>query len=179
VLEHHGRIGFEALHVHDLPLAAAGVSLARKLGIPCILDLHENFPALLADSGNTKGLVKGFFFNTDAWRKYEAWAVANADRIIVVVDEAAERLRSAGAAADRITVVSNTPDPGRFRPDPQVKKTGPLRMIYAEDSGRIAASRPPSGHAGNTAQASRRGTGPCRKRLRPLPVRAPGPQPRP
>ncbi|MBN1893481.1 glycosyltransferase family 4 protein [bacterium] len=126
----HGRTGFDALHVHDLPLAAAGISLSREFGIPCILDLHENFPALLEDSGNTRGLVKGYFFNSGAWRRYESWAVRNADRIIVVVDEALVRLKTAGADPQRITVVSNTPDLERFRPDRRQKK-GPLRMIYA------------------------------------------------
>jgi len=126
----HGRIGFDAVHVHDLPLAEAGISLCRESGIPCVLDLHENFPALLQDSGNTRGLLKGYFFNMGAWQRYEYRAVRNADHVIVVVDEARDRLKSIGADAGRITVVSNTPDLERFRAERRAKE-GPLRMIYA------------------------------------------------
>ena len=44
----------DAIHVHDLPLARVGQKLARKSGIPFILDLHENYPAAIQTWGHNR-----------------------------------------------------------------------------------------------------------------------------
>ena len=38
---------FDAIHIHDLPLAQVGVEFKKKYNIPLIMDLHENWPAML------------------------------------------------------------------------------------------------------------------------------------
>ena len=44
---------FDAIHIHDLPLAKVGYEFSRKEGIPFTLDLHENWPSLLNISTHT------------------------------------------------------------------------------------------------------------------------------
>src|SRR5919106_6325602 len=42
--------GLEALIVRDLPLALAGVAVGRRHAIPVLLDMAENYPAMLRDA---------------------------------------------------------------------------------------------------------------------------------
>ena len=99
----------EALHVHDLPLVGTALEIAASRGLPLVADLHENYPAAkqLWSEGSRDPLV---WFGDDPrrWERYERRVLPLADQVITVVDEAAERLVSAGTvSAERMTVVSN------------------------------------------------------------------------
>ena len=37
----------EVLHIHDLPLVATGLFIAKQHKLPLIYDMHENYPAAL------------------------------------------------------------------------------------------------------------------------------------
>ena len=105
----------EVLHVHDLPLLATAQSVAEEFGIPVVVDLHENYPAILevaqqASIGRTPSLgklVSRFAVSIADWRAYERRAVPKADQVIVVVDEARDRLVDLGVPRERTTVVGN------------------------------------------------------------------------
>ena len=99
----------EALHVHDLPLVGTALEIAASRGLPLVADLHENYPAAkqLWSEGSRDPLI---WFGDDhrRWERYERRVLPQADQVITVVDEAAERLVSAGTvSAERMTVVSN------------------------------------------------------------------------
>ncbi len=98
----------DAIHVHDLPLARVGRSLAQKFQIPLILDLHENYPAAIRVWGHDRKWPGTYFYARAAWEKYELTMANTAARVIVVVEEARTRLIQAGVAAKKIVVVSNT-----------------------------------------------------------------------
>ena len=106
----------EAIHTHDLPLARVGYMISQKWQIPWILDLHENFPAMLDATGLTKKRWGGFFFSKKLWQNHESWAVAKADRVILVVEEAMERFRRLGIYSEKFTIISNTPRTELFQP---------------------------------------------------------------
>lgn len=105
----------EALHVHDLPLLGAALMVARQMGIPVVADLHEDYPQMLADAlRNPKGegfsaiwLVQRLVVSIEKWRRYETQAVPQANVVIVVIEEARDRLIRLGVAAERLRVVSN------------------------------------------------------------------------
>ncbi|MEZ4696660.1 MAG: glycosyltransferase family 4 protein [Rhodothermales bacterium] len=109
--------GLDALHVHDLPLAATCKSVADRFGIPLILDLHENYPEGLDTwfRWRKSRLVRfknRLFFNYDRWSDYEKWALENADQVVVVVQEMqAHLIRKHTVPADKFVVVSNAVDP--------------------------------------------------------------------
>lgn len=121
---------FDALHVHDLPLASVGYALSREGGIRFTLDLHENWPALLDIATHTQTFLGKLLSSGQQWRRYEKRFVALADQVIVVVDEARERLIALGADPARVHVVSNTVDPGHFNFSPGEKDPGTVTMIY-------------------------------------------------
>lgn len=125
------KLSFDAVHVHDLPLAKVGYEFAQKHDIKFTLDLHENWPALLDIAPHTKSLLGRFLSNTSQWKRYELKYCNLADNIIVVVNEAKERLASLGINSNKITVVSNTLNTKQFdltdeKPDPNL-----TTLLYA------------------------------------------------
>ncbi len=122
---------FDAIHIHDLPLAKVGLEFGRKFGIPCTLDLHENWPALLKISTHTKTPL-GKLLSSDAqWEKYEIRSCAEADHVIVVVEEAKERLEKLGIDTDKIKIVSNTLNFHHFTPPLEQLDLKITTLLYA------------------------------------------------
>ena len=125
---------FDAIHVHDLPLASVGLEASRRYGARFVLDLHEIWPALLQVSAHTHTLAGRLLSSDRQWRGYERRMVAQADRVVVVVEESKTRLIGFGLAPDKIEVVSNTLNINTFDLDdacPEAPEKGePLRMLY-------------------------------------------------
>ena len=99
---------FDVIHIHDLPLAKVGAELKDKFGVKLVLDLHENWPALLRVATHTNTFLGKLLSPNFLWVKYEKIILKSADRIIVVVDEAKERLKNLGIDYSKVEVVSNT-----------------------------------------------------------------------
>jgi glycosyltransferase involved in cell wall biosynthesis len=97
--------------VRDLPLAITAVFAARALRIPVILDLAENYPAMLRDMWRLASFRPSNVFVRNPWiaEWVERYALARVDHTIVVVEESASRLVRQGIDRSRISVVSNTP----------------------------------------------------------------------
>jgi glycosyltransferase involved in cell wall biosynthesis len=97
----------DALHVHDLPFAPTVLEAGRRLGIPVVVDLHENYPAALAGWKSPDGTERLF-------RVYERYPGVELDvareafRTITVVEEGLGRFRIAGISEEKLVVVSNT-----------------------------------------------------------------------
>lgn len=116
-------INADALHVHDLPLLGPALVAATNLQIPLVVDLHENYPAMLDDAQKSPmhritslgSLVSRLSVSVSRWQDYERSTVPQAQRVIVVVDEARERLVQLGVPRENISVVGNyaTLDPVR------------------------------------------------------------------
>lgn len=102
------KYNFDTIHIHDLPLAKIGFEISRQSNIPFILDLHENWPAYLRVSAHTNSMLGKLVSNNAQWEKYELKYCKLATVVIVVVDEAKERLASLGIKKENIRVVSNT-----------------------------------------------------------------------
>lgn len=135
----HCRI--EALHVHDLPLLGPALAVAKRRGIPVVADLHENYPAMLEQSyaaplrqlTSAGSLAIRLTLSVSKWRSYERRAIADADHVITVVDEARDRLVAIGVPASKIHVVGNyasQDELGRMLP-PLPAGTGLFRLVYA------------------------------------------------
>lgn len=114
------------IHVHDLPWAYLGYRVAKKFGVPFIIDFHENYPAAIQiwrqkwfeDGTSVKRLfknviIKPLFFNLKKWREYEIDMIKQSDAFIVVVDEALERFPD--YLKNKAVIVSNTEDPSEWR----------------------------------------------------------------
>ncbi|APD06004.1 1,2-diacylglycerol 3-alpha-glucosyltransferase [Flavobacteriaceae bacterium UJ101] len=99
---------FEVLHIHDLPLARVGYEVAKKIKAKWVLDLHENWAGLLSVSEHTKTFLGRILSSNSEWEAYETRYCNVADQIIVVVEEAKDRLVKKGIFKYKIAVVSNT-----------------------------------------------------------------------
>ena len=87
---------FDALHVHDLPLAKTALQLKEKNpSLKVILDFHENYPEALKvwfmwKKNPIIRFKNNLFFGFNKWLKYEKKMAQSADKVIVVVEEMAE-----------------------------------------------------------------------------------------
>jgi len=100
----------DAVHVHDLPLARIGYEIGTTYNIPFVLDLHENYPALLSVSKHTNTFLGKILSSNLQWQKYEKNYVEKADEVIVVIDEARDRLLPFRSGKSQPVVVMNTLD---------------------------------------------------------------------
>src|SRR5713226_6635005 len=106
----------DLLIARDLPLALAAVAAGRWYGIPVILDMAENYPAMLRDAWrfDSFSLSNIVLRNPHFARAVESIAVATVDHLVVVIDEAKERLVRRGVKPEKISIVSNTPKANGF-----------------------------------------------------------------
>jgi len=93
--------------VRDLPLVVAAWIAARKMGIPIIYDMAENYPAMWQNFPST---VK----RPAIASVLERVAVRLVDHVFVVVEESKQRLLRKGIEKEKVSVVSNTPEIGVF-----------------------------------------------------------------
>ena len=126
-------IGADLIIVRDLPLAPLALWVGRKLGVPVVLDMAEAYPEMIRNVwlfGPWK-LRNVLLRNPKLAERVERYVLRRIDRILVVVEESRDRLISLGVDPARITIVSNTPDPGRFLPATPAASTNPaLRATY-------------------------------------------------
>lgn len=97
--------------VRDLPLAPMAIWAARRARVPIVLDMAENYPALIRDNWDVgRHRVWDFIArNPQLATLVERYAVRHVDHVVVVVEESADRVATLGVPRQRITVVSNTP----------------------------------------------------------------------
>lgn len=96
-----------ALHVHDLWLVDAALRAKKKIQIPITLDLHENFPSALRHYKYSTTFPLKYLISPEKWDKDEKTWSSKVDSIIVVIEEAKERLINLGIRDDKIHVVAN------------------------------------------------------------------------
>jgi len=122
---------FEAIHIHDLPLLKVGIEMKEKFQIPVISDLHENWPAYLRISAHTASIAGRILSPNRKWTEYEKKYLLLADQVIVVVDEAKERIINLGLEPNRANVVSNTLNFKSFTSNESSNKSDNVILFYA------------------------------------------------
>ncbi len=125
------KLTFDAVHIHDLPLAKVGYHFAQMNKCKFTVDLHENWPALLDIATHTKSLLGRFLSNTSQWKSYELMYCKLADNVIVVVDEAKKRLVKLGIDTNKIIVVSNTLNTKHFDLTDEKPDANFFTLLYA------------------------------------------------
>ncbi len=119
----------DAIHIHDLPLAKIGAIFKKKLNIPFILDLHENWSAYLRISTHANTLLGKLLSSNRKWNAYEKKSVFQADHIITVIEEARERIINLKVNNQKVHVVSNTTEIGLI--PKQKSKSKKFILFYA------------------------------------------------
>lgn len=113
---------FDVIHVHDLPLSRPGVEIKKSYKIPLVIDLHENWPGLLKYAPHTRTIIGRLVSSDSQWVRYEKEMLELADIVIVVVEEARDRVALLGIDKSKLFIVSNTINFVNF-PVYQSKKT--------------------------------------------------------
>jgi len=80
----HRTWAFEAVHVHDMYLAGAGVVAASRLGVPCIVDLHEHWTHVIGEYRWSSGFPRRWIVGRRRWRWYAERWLPKADLVVTV-----------------------------------------------------------------------------------------------
>jgi glycosyltransferase involved in cell wall biosynthesis len=120
----------DLVEVHNMPDFLTFAGLRPKLrGVPVLLDVHDTFPELFASKFGYEPdhpFVRGI-------RTEERLSAGFADRMLVVTEEARERLNSRGVGVGKTHVVMNSPDERVFGPPRESvipPRDGKVRVVY-------------------------------------------------
>jgi glycosyltransferase involved in cell wall biosynthesis len=109
--------GVDVLHIHDLRLLKTALTVADRLEITVVADLHENYPALMQMMKGRNNPERGEA-QRKHWEEVELECTLRAEQVITVTDEAMERLVLKGVPAEKIMVLENTVDMAKFQAAP-------------------------------------------------------------
>ncbi|HEV2642551.1 MAG TPA: glycosyltransferase, partial [Candidatus Elarobacter sp.] len=106
--------------VRDIPLCPTAIAVGRRLRVPVMLDMAENYPAMMRVLWETERHTSLDYLvrNPRATALVERLCVRAVDHIVVVVEESAERVRALGVPESKLTIVSNTPPRDRVEETP-------------------------------------------------------------
>lgn len=120
----------DLVEAHNMPdILTAAAIVPRLQGTPVVLNVHDTFPELFATKfgrAPNDPLVRLVTLE-------ERIAARLADAVVVVTEEAADRLASRGVGVGRTVVVMNSPDERIFGPPREpvcVPRDGDVRILY-------------------------------------------------
>jgi glycosyltransferase involved in cell wall biosynthesis len=99
----------DALHIHDMRIAAAVFSVNKKHKLPVVLDLHENRPEIMKFYPHLSIFPGKYLISSKKWKHKEEQFIMKATKVIVVTTEAKDEILNRVAVdADKIIDVPNT-----------------------------------------------------------------------
>ena len=104
----HRTYRFDAIHAHDLYLFGACIRIGKKLDLPVVGDMHENWVEALKHYKWSTTFPGKWIVNLKKWEQLEMKWSSEVDHLIVVIEEMADRLLEKGIAPSTMTVVPNT-----------------------------------------------------------------------
>lgn len=108
----------DVLHIHDLYLLGATLKAKEAFPktIPLVADLHENYPEALKYYKFSNTFPGNILISIKKWKKIEIEWLKQMDKIIVVVEEAKERISKLGISPNNIYCVENYVNIKAFNP---------------------------------------------------------------
>lgn len=104
----------DAVLVRDLPLAPLAVDASHRAGVPCVLDMAEDYPAMLAAyrpwQSPLRRAMNLAVRNVTVARALERRVLSGCDVVLVVAEEQRSRLLAMGVDPARVVLVGNTPE---------------------------------------------------------------------
>ena len=99
----------EAIHIHDIQIAEAVFNANKKLGLPTIIDLHENRPEIMKYYPHLQKRLGKLLISPKKWKRQEEKFISKATKVVVVTEESKNEIISrVRVAASKIVVVPNT-----------------------------------------------------------------------
>lgn len=129
------RTASELIIVRDLPLAITAWIAGRMTGRPVLLDMAENYPAMIQDTWTYRGPGWADYLirNPAFLRRMERFILPKMDGILVVSEASAARIEKLGVKKEAISIVGNTPSIPKGKVGPaadEVRKQSDFILIY-------------------------------------------------
>jgi glycosyltransferase involved in cell wall biosynthesis len=121
---------FDAIHIHDLPLSRIGAEVKRKFNIRLVIDLHENWPALIKTAAHTQTIIGRLLSSNRQWVNYEKKVLPEADIVVTIIEEARERIINLGIDPEKVCMVSNTINYDNLSITPKKRKDDAFVIFY-------------------------------------------------
>ncbi|MGB0423335.1 MAG: glycosyltransferase family 4 protein [Flavobacteriales bacterium] len=104
-----GLVKPEIVHAHDIRGGIAAMRAAKQFKLPFVIDLHENRPEIMKEYRFVQRFPGKFLINLSKWKKAEKKLLQEADRSIVVTQEAKDHYTSEYTLdPSKISVVPNS-----------------------------------------------------------------------
>ena len=101
---------FDAIHIHDLPLAKLGYFFKKEDGMLMVCDQHEYYSNWIVDTAHYNTFIGKVVKFLSPWKKYEKKYLQKAD-LVTTVEEPLRKIyiEEVGVSEDRVLIVPNTP----------------------------------------------------------------------
>lgn len=115
VLKLHNKNNYDAIHIHDLPLAKLGYIMKKKFGIPLICDQHEYYSNWIVHTAHYNTLTGKIIKILSNWKSYENKYLNKAD-LVVTVEEPLKQcyINDVKVDSQKIIILPNTPEKDVF-----------------------------------------------------------------
>lgn len=101
---------FDAIHIHDLPLARLGKELKKKEGLVFVADQHEFYSDWIGKTAHYNSIPGRIIKYLSNWKKYEYRILKEADMVCTVEQPIKELyVKTHGIDEEKIIVLPNTP----------------------------------------------------------------------
>lgn len=107
IVKYCKKLNIDVLHVHDLWLLEGALQANKTLALPIVSDLHENYVHALANYKWSTTFPGNILISEKKWKRCEKKWLNEVDYIIVVIEEAAQRINKQVVSGKDITVVAN------------------------------------------------------------------------
>jgi len=102
----------DIIHVHDMQIAETVFAANKNMKLPIHLDLHEDRPEIMKFYPHIQEFPGKWLINPERWAKAQIDLVRKSDAVIVVTEEAKERLVGlSGINPDKVRAIPNLPHP--------------------------------------------------------------------
>ena len=99
----------EALHIHDIRIAASVFDTNKKYKLPVVLDLHDNMPEVMKLYPHLQKFPGKYIISPKKWKEKEEEFILKADRVISVSPEFIETLQiRLPSEQEKFVLVPNT-----------------------------------------------------------------------
>lgn len=104
-----GENKIEFIHIHDMVVGKAVFKANIKIGLPVVLDLHENRPEIMRFYPHLQKFPGRQLISLGKWKQMEEEFIKKANKTIVVTEEAKDEIKNRMVLKDdKIVVVPNT-----------------------------------------------------------------------
>ena len=131
----------DALHIHDIRIAASVFSVNKKYKLPVVLDLHENRPEIMKFYPHLSKIPGKYLISPKKWKNKEEEFISKATKVVVVTLEAKDEiLKRVVISSDNIIDVPNTVRKSFYinpKPVPEIlnQYSNKFVLLYIGDTG--------------------------------------------